>query len=86
MDTSNEDSEDLDWRALNTIQLFLEDDVLFNIVEEDSRSCLWVKLEILYMTKSLTNMIFLKRKLYTLRVNDGLKIHDHMNTINDLAC
>ena len=60
-------------------------DSLFNIVEEDSAAGLWVKLESLYMTKSLTNIIFLKRKLYTLRMIDGLKIHDHLNTFNDLV-
>ena len=64
----------------------LVDDALFNIVEEDSTTRLWVKLESLYMTKSLTNKIFLKRKLYTLRMTDGSKIHDHLNTFNDLVC
>ena len=57
----NEDWEDLDLKTLSTIRLCLAYGVLFNIVEEDSRSCLWVKLEILYMTTSLTNKIFLKR-------------------------
>ena len=57
-----------------------------NIVEEVSTVGLWVKLEILYMTKSLTNIIILKRKLYTLRMTDGMKIHDHLNTFNDLVC
>ena len=73
-------------KALSTIRLCLSYDVLFNIVEEDSSAGLWVKLEILYMTKSLTNGIFLKRKLYTLKMTDGSKIHDHLNTFNDLVC
>ena len=60
---SNEDWEDLDSRPLSTIQLCLADNVLFNIVEEDSTISLWVKLESLYMNKSLINKIFLKRKL-----------------------
>ena len=84
---SNEESwEDLDSRTLGTTQMCLADDVLFNFVEEDSTVGLWVKLESLYMTKSLTNIIFLKMKLYTLRMNDGTKIHDHLNTFNDLVC
>ena len=83
---SNEDWEDLDSKSLSTIRLCLVYDVLFNIVEEDSTTILWVKLEIMYMTKYLTNKIFLKRKLYTMRITDGLKIHDHLNTFNDLVC
>ena len=73
-------------KALSTIRLCLSYDVLFNIVEEDSTTDLWVKLESLYMTKSLTDIMFLKRNLYTLRMNDGSKIHDHLNTFNDLVC
>jgi hypothetical protein len=36
------------------------------------------------MTKSLKNMIFLKRKLYSLRMKEGTKITDHLNTFNTL--
>ena len=63
----------------------LVDDVFLNIVEKYLAVGLWVKLEILYMNKSLTNIIFLKSKLYTLRMTNGMKIHDHLNTFNDLV-
>jgi hypothetical protein len=36
------------------------------------------------MTKSLTNRIFLKRQLYSLRLKEGTKIIDHLNTFNTL--
>jgi hypothetical protein len=36
------------------------------------------------MAKSLTNRIFLKRKLYSLRMKEGTKIDDHLNTFNTL--
>ena len=55
------DWEDLDARALSTIWLCLADEVLFNIVEETMASGLWENFEKLYMTKSLTNRIYLKR-------------------------
>ena len=57
----DEDWEDLDARALSTIRLSLADEVLFNIVEETTTIGLWTKLESLYMTKNLSNRIFLKR-------------------------
>jgi hypothetical protein len=56
---TDEDCEDHDARALNTIRLCLEDEVLFNIAEEKTTSCLWTKLESLYMKKNLSNIIFL---------------------------
>jgi hypothetical protein len=55
-------------KALSTIRLCLVDEVLFNIVGEDTTSGLWSKLESLYMMKSLTRRIYLKRQLYNLRM------------------
>jgi hypothetical protein len=63
---TGEDWEDLDARALNIVRLCLADEVLFNIVEEMTTTGLWTKLESLYMTKNLSNIIFLKRQLYSL--------------------
>ena len=52
--------EDLDVKALSKTQLCLADDVLFNIIGETSTASLWNKLESSYMTKSVTNKIYLK--------------------------
>jgi hypothetical protein len=48
---TDEDGKDLDARALGTIHLCLEDEVLFNIVGEETTLGLWNRLESLYMTK-----------------------------------
>ena len=45
---------------------------------------LWTKLEKLYMNKSLTNRILLKRQLYSLRMKEGTSITYHLNTFNTL--
>jgi hypothetical protein len=74
----------MDARELSAIRLCLANDVLFNIVTEKTAVDLWSKLESLYMTKSLTNRIFLKRQLYSLRMKEGMKIVDHLNTFNTL--
>jgi hypothetical protein len=81
---TDEDWDEMDARALSAIRLCLADDVLFNIVTEKIAVGLWSKLESLYMMKSLTNMIFLKRQLYILRMKEGTKIVDHLNTFNTL--
>ena len=61
-DMSNEDWNEIDKKALSAIRLCLADVVLFNIVSETTAVGLWTKLEILYMTKSLTNKILLKQQ------------------------
>ena len=57
---TDDEWEDLDAQALSTIHLCRADDVLFNIIGETSTASLWNKLESLYMTKSVTNIIYLK--------------------------
>jgi hypothetical protein len=74
----------LDVKSLSTIRLCLVDDVLFNIIGEDTTSSLWSNLESLYMTKSLTSIIYLTRQLYSLWMKEGIKIVDHLNTSNTL--
>jgi hypothetical protein len=81
---TDEDWDEMDARALSSIRLCLADDVLFNIVTEKTAAGLWSKLESLYMMKSLTSRIFLKIQLYSLRMKEGTKIVDHLNTFNTL--
>jgi hypothetical protein len=80
----NEEWEDLDAKSLSTICLCLVDDVIFNIVGEDTTLGLWSKMEILYMMKILMSRIYLKRQLYSLRMKEGTTIVDHLNTFNTL--
>ena len=65
--------EDLDAKALSTVRLCLADDVLFKIIGETSTTSLCNKLESLYMTKSMTNTIYLKRQ-YGMRMKEGTNI------------
>eukprot|EP00253_Pinus_taeda_P028237 PITA_28237 len=81
---TNDEWTEMDERALSAIRLCLAGNVLFNIVSEKTNVGLWTKLEKLYMTKTLTNRILLKRQLYSLRMKEGTLITDHMNTFNTL--
>jgi hypothetical protein len=81
---TNEECEDLNPKYLSTIPLCQADDVLFNIIGDDTTLGLWSKLESLYMTKSLTSRIYLKRQLYSLQMKEGTKVVDHLNTFNTL--
>ena len=73
-------------RSLSTIRLSLEEDVLFNIVGEETTTCLWSKMESIYMTKSLTNEIYMKRLLYSLHMQEGIEFANHLNFFNTLIC
>ncbi|KAF7834702.1 Retrovirus-related Pol polyprotein from transposon TNT 1-94 [Senna tora] len=79
---SNQEKDDLLERALSTILLSLADDVLREVADEKSAAGLWLKLETLYMTKSFTNRLYLKQRLYTLRMKEGTPIKDHLAELN----
>ncbi|GJS09683.1 hypothetical protein Tco_0366479 [Tanacetum coccineum] len=52
-------------KAYSTLILCLGDRVLRKITKETTAAGIWKKLETLYMTKSLANHLYLKKKLYT---------------------
>ena len=79
---SAENWEDMDAKALSSIQLSLADDVLREVKEETSAAGIWLKLEGIYMTKSLTNRLYLKQRLYTFRMREGTPVRDHLDEFN----
>ena len=82
---STEDWEKLDRKARSTIGLCLSNSVLLNVSGEDSTKKLWEKLGNLYQSKSLVNKLFLRKKMYHLRMEDGESVTDHLNVFNTLA-
>ena len=59
--TSDEDWEKTDLKAKNRIQLCLTDEIKYNVMNEETVTRLWSKLEMLYMMKSLSNKLYLKK-------------------------
>ena len=72
----------IDFRAKATIILCLSDEVLYNVMNEETTASLWYRLESLYMTKNLSNKLFMKNQLYSLRMKKGMPILQHLNTFN----
>ncbi|GJZ88583.1 putative reverse transcriptase domain-containing protein [Tanacetum coccineum] len=81
---SDEDWLKLDEKALATIQLFLTREVLQEVIHETTAAGLWLKLESLYMTKSLANKLQLKDRLYTFRMKPGTSVQDHLDEFNTI--
>ncbi|GJX63193.1 retrovirus-related pol polyprotein from transposon TNT 1-94 [Tanacetum coccineum] len=52
-------------KAHSALLLCLDNKVLREVNKEDSAAGVWLKLETLYMTKSLANKLYLKKKLFT---------------------
>jgi hypothetical protein len=71
---SMEEWEKLERRKRSMIRHCLANLVLLNVSCEDSSKKMWDKLGSLYQSKSLVNKLFLKKKLYLLRMSDGSSV------------
>jgi hypothetical protein len=56
--------------------------VLLNVLGESTTKKLWDKLGTLYQFKSLVNKLFLRNKLYLLRMNDKDSMTKNLNAFN----
>ncbi|GJX33967.1 hypothetical protein Tco_0245524 [Tanacetum coccineum] len=71
-------------KAHSALLLCLDNKVLRGVNKEDSAAGVWLKLETLYMTKSLANKLYLKKKLFTFYMHSGKKLSEHIDEFNKL--
>ena len=84
-----EGMNDMDWKDLEakvakTIRLYLDDDVMYHVMDEESPTTNWLKLESRYMSKLLRNKLYLKQKLYGLKMVEGSNLSQHINVLNHI--
>jgi len=56
----------------NTIILYLDDKALREVPKEKIVASIWVKLDLLYITKSLAQKLCLKQQLYLFRKTESI--------------
>ncbi|GKC42103.1 retrovirus-related pol polyprotein from transposon TNT 1-94 [Tanacetum coccineum] len=75
---------ELNKKTHSAVILCLGNKVLREITRETTAAGVWSKLETLYMTKSLANKLYLKKKLYTFYMPAGRKISEHIDEFNKI--
>jgi len=83
-DITDKKWKEIDNNAIANLHLALADAVLSSIAEKTTTKEIWDTLTSLYEVKSLHTRIFLKRKLYTLRMSESTSVTDHINNLNTL--
>ena len=63
----------------------VSDSVLMNVSGEATTKALWDKLGSLYQSMSLVNKLFLRKKLYNMRMKDGDLATEHLNAFNTVV-
>nr|GEW42584.1 retrovirus-related Pol polyprotein from transposon TNT 1-94 [Tanacetum cinerariifolium] len=76
---------ELNKKAHRAMILCLGNKVLREVTGETTATGVWSKLETLYMTKSLANKLYLKKKLYTFYMPAGRKIFEHIDVFNKIV-
>ncbi|GJX72380.1 zinc finger, CCHC-type containing protein [Tanacetum coccineum] len=71
-------------KAYSTLILCLGDRVLRDVTKKTTAAGIWTKLTSLYMTKSLANRLYLKKKLYMYYMSPSTKLGDHIDKFNKL--
>ena len=74
----------MDLKVASMIQLSLADKVMYNVMDEEMITRLWSRLETLYIMKSLSNKLYLKKQLYGPRMNEWTMVLEHLNFFNKI--
>ncbi|KAL4304503.1 hypothetical protein GQ457_10G014750 [Hibiscus cannabinus] len=80
----DEDWEELQQRAAGTIRLCLVDEVVYHVMNLTSPAEIWKKLESRFMSKTVTTKLYLKQRLYGLKIQEGHDLAQHVNIFNQI--
>ena len=83
-DYSNEDWNYVNRQACGTIRLCLGKDQKYFVMKENVAAVLWKKLEDKYMTKSIENRLYLKKKLFRFQYKKGTPMIEHLYNFNKI--
>jgi hypothetical protein len=81
----DEEWEILDIKALGTIHLSLVALVAFNISKEKTTKALMDALAKLYEKPSVSNKVFIMKRLFNMKMLEGGSIADHLNDFNTVT-
>ena len=75
---------ELDKRARSGIILNLAYEVLAEVAAETTAKGMWDSLKAIYMKKTMENRLYLKQKLYSLRMTEGTSIISHLDRFDSV--
>ncbi|KAL0357993.1 UNVERIFIED_CONTAM: Retrovirus-related Pol polyprotein from transposon TNT 1-94 [Sesamum calycinum] len=78
----DEDWEEPQQHATGTIRMYLADKIMYHVMNLKSPGEIWKKLEIQFMSKSITNKLYLKQRPYGLKIQEGFDLAQHVNIFN----
>ena len=68
---SDDEWYDIDERAIFAIEMHVTDEVMKNVIPEKNANDVWNRLEELYIGKSISKELNLKKQLFKLEIKEG---------------
>ena len=68
----------------STIHLHLASNVMYYVMHETSALVIWKKLDDQYMTNSIENHLYLKKKLFRYEFSRGTSMNNHIDGFNNI--
>ncbi|VFQ87389.1 unnamed protein product [Cuscuta campestris] len=89
-DEKPSDMKESEWstikkKAVSTIGLALSPQIKVTVLKETSSKKLWETLESKFASKTLTNRLMMRMDLYSLKMEEGGSVTDHINKFNELV-
>ena len=81
---TDDEWEELEMKMVSTMRLCPANKLMYDVMDEVSIVAISFKLKSRYMSKSLTNKLNLKQKLYGLKMVECVDLAQHINTFNQL--
>ena len=72
-------------QASATIRMCVSDQIMYHVMEETSPKKIWDKLDGQFMSKTVTRKLYLKQKLFGLKMQEGSDLAEHINIFNQLV-
>ena len=76
---------EIDKNVRGTIILSLANSVIREVAKETSITGLMEKLESLYMKKFLANRLYIKKRMFTLKMTEGSSLDKHIDEFNQVC-
>ena len=80
-----EETSKIDNKARSIIILSLGDAVIREVAKEKTVAGLWAKLESIYMTKSLANRLYIKKRMFTMKMVEGSSLDHYIDEFNKVC-
>jgi hypothetical protein len=85
MAMKDEEWEIIDRKALGTIRLSLVASMAFNISKEKTTKALLDAMDKLYEKSSMSNKVFIMKRLFNMKMSEGGSIANHLNDFNTVT-